>query len=145
MFVHFATESDRVRHIAPHRRSRFFKFTKQKGFFSASGKQCLDCLKVSASHGKNVCRPIDQRGSKRLTPQIINVRAGFCSDFDRVKTWRLAAHCMHTGGNDFDVLSVPEQTAKKAFRNRAAADITCANKKDAFHNSQSASERYLST
>jgi hypothetical protein len=48
---------------------------------------------------------------------------------------------VHTSRNNFDVLSVPKQTAKKPFRNRAAADITCADKEDAFHNSESASER----
>jgi hypothetical protein len=48
---------------------------------------------------------------------------------------------VYTGRNNFDVLSVPKQTAKKPFRNRAAADITCADKEDAFHNSESASER----
>jgi hypothetical protein len=36
---------------------------------------------------------------------------------------------------------VPKQTAKKPFRNRAAADITCTNKEDAFHNLEGASER----
>jgi hypothetical protein len=141
MFVHFAAKTDRIRQIAPHRGPGLFKFAKQKGFFSASGKQCLDCLKVRASHRKNVCRPIDQHGSKRLTAQIANVHACFRADFDRIKTWRLAAHCVHTSRNNFDVLSVPKQTAKKPFRNRAAADITCADKEDAFHNSESASER----
>jgi hypothetical protein len=141
MFVYLAAKTDRVRHVAPHRSPRLFKLAKQKGFFSASGKQCLDCFKVCASHGKNVCRSIDQRGCERLTAQIADVRACFCADFDGVKTWRLAAHCMHTGRNNFNVLSVPKQAAKKPFRNRAAADITCADKEDAFHNSESASER----
>jgi hypothetical protein len=96
---------------------------------------------VRASHGKNVCRSIDQRRGKRLTAKIGNVRACFCADFDRVETWRLAAYCVHTSRNNFDVLSVPQQTAKKPFRNRAAADITCADKEDAFHKLESASER----
>jgi hypothetical protein len=48
---------------------------------------------------------------------------------------------VHTGRNNFDVLSVPKQTAKKPFRNRAAADITRTDKEDAFHNLESASER----
>ncbi len=76
-----------------------------------------------------------------MTAQIADVRACFRANFYRIKTWRLAAHCVHTSRNNFDVLSVPKQTAKKPFRNRAAADITCADKEDAFHNSESASER----
>src|SRR5262249_18801514 len=84
---------------------------------------------------------IDQCGSKRLTAQTANVRSGLCADLDRIKTRWLTAHCMHTGRNHFNVFSVPKQTAKKSFRNRAAADITCADKEDAFHNLESASER----
>src|SRR5437667_4434755 len=141
MFVHFATKPDRVWHIAPYRGSRLFKFAKQKRFFSTVRKQCLDSLKMRASHGKNMCRPIDQRRSKRLTAQIADVDPCFCADFDRIKTWRLAAHRVHTGRNNFDVLSVPKHTAKKPFRNRTAADITCTDKEDAFHSSESASER----
>jgi hypothetical protein len=48
---------------------------------------------------------------------------------------------VHPSRNNLDVLLVPKQTAKKPFCNRAAADITCTNKEDAFHNSESASER----
>src|SRR5581483_1494257 len=141
LFVHFAAKTNRVRHIAPHRGSRLFKFAKQKRFFSPSGKQRLNCLQVCAGHGKNVRCLIDQRGSKRLAAQIANVNAYFRADFDCVKTGRLAAHRVHTGRNNFDVLPVAKQTAKKPFCNRTAADITCTDKEDAFHNSESASER----
>jgi len=50
---------------------------------------------------------------------------------------------MHTGRKNFDVFTVPEQTAKKPFRNRTAANIACANKEDAFHVSDGASERHF--
>ena len=96
---------------------------------------------MRARHGKNVCRSIDQRRGKRLTAQAANVDACFCADFDRIEAWRLAAHCVHAGRNNFDVLSIPKQTAKKPFGDRAAADITCTDKEDAFHNSEGASER----
>jgi hypothetical protein len=88
-----------------------------------------------------MCRSIDERCCQRLTAQIANVHASFCADFNCIKTWRLAAHRVHPSRNNLDVLLVPKQTAKKPFRNRAAADITCTNKEDAFHNSESASER----
>ena len=141
MFVHFAAKTNRVREIAPHRGPRLFKFSEQKGFFSACRKQGLDCLQVRAGHGKNVCGPINQGGGERLTAYIANIRACFRTDFDRVKTWRLATYCVHTSRNNFDVFSVAKQTAKEPFGNRATADITCADKEDAFHNSESASER----
>jgi hypothetical protein len=89
-----------------------------------------------------MCRSIDQRRAKRLTAQIANVDTCFCADFDRIKTRRLAAYCVHSGRNNFDVLSVPKHAAKKPFRNRAAADISCTDKEDAFHNSDGARERY---
>src|SRR5205814_9134575 len=101
----------------------------------------LNCLHMCAGHGEKVCRPINQSGSERLTAYIANIRACFCADFDRVKTWRLAAHCVHTSRNNFDVFSVAKQTAKEPFGNRATADITGAYKEDAFHNSENASER----
>jgi hypothetical protein len=104
-------------------------------------KQRLDCLQVRASHRENVCCPIDERRGKRLTAQIADVDPCFCADFDRIKTWRLAAHCVHTGRNNFDVFSVPKHAAKKPFRDRTAADITRAYKEDAFHSSESASQR----
>jgi hypothetical protein len=48
---------------------------------------------------------------------------------------------VYTRRDDFDVFLVSEQTVKKPFRNRAATNITGADKEDAFHNSESASER----
>jgi hypothetical protein len=48
---------------------------------------------------------------------------------------------MHSSRGYFDVSSIPEQTAKKAFRNRAAANVTGADKENVFHDSSSASER----
>src|SRR5204862_5719819 len=96
---------------------------------------------VRTCHGEDVCRPIDQRRGQWLTAQIANIDPGIGADFDRVKTWRLTAYRVHTGRNNFDVLSVANHAAKKPFRNWAAADISCTDKEDAFHNSQSASER----
>jgi len=46
-----------------------------------------------------------------------------------------------TSRKNFDVLTIANQTTKEAFRDRAAANITCANKEDAFHGSRGASER----
>jgi len=48
---------------------------------------------------------------------------------------------VNTGRHNFDVFLVANQTTEKPFRNWAAADITGADKEDAFHNSESASER----
>jgi hypothetical protein len=49
---------------------------------------------------------------------------------------------MHTGRHNFDIFPVPEHTAKKPFRDRTAANIACADKEDAFHVSDGASERH---
>jgi hypothetical protein len=46
-----------------------------------------------------------------------------------------------TSRENFDVLAIANQTAKKPFRDRAATNITCADKKDAFHDSGTRSER----
>ncbi len=79
---------------------------------------------------------------ERLAAQTADVHAFLLADLHRVKTWRLAAHCVHAGGRNFDVLTIAEQTAKKPFRDWAAANITCADKEDAFHVSDGASERH---
>jgi hypothetical protein len=104
-------------------------------------KQCLDRLEVRAGHRKNVRGAIDQRRCERLTAQIADVCAFFRTDLYRVQTWRLAAHRVDAGRKNFDVLAIANQTTKKPFRDRAATNITCADKEDAFHGSHGASER----
>jgi hypothetical protein len=47
-----------------------------------------------------------------------------------------------TSRENFDVLTIANQTAKKPFRDRAATNITGADKEDAFHDSHGASERW---
>src|SRR5437870_1140335 len=81
-------------------------------------KERLNRLEVRARHCKNMRGAIDQRRRERLT-----------------------AHCMDTGRNNFDVLTIANQTTKKPFRDRASTNITCADKEDAFHGSHGASER----
>src|SRR6266436_7044082 len=105
-------------------------------------KQCLDCLEVRAGHRKNVRGAIDQRRCERLAPQIADVCSFFRAHLYRVKAWRLTANCVDTSRENFDVLTIANQTAKKPFRDRAATNITCADKEDAFHGSHGASERH---
>jgi len=58
-----------------------------------------------------------------------------------IKTWRLAAHRVHTSRGDFNVSPISQQTAKKPFCDRTAANVTCANKEDVFHDLDGARER----
>jgi hypothetical protein len=48
---------------------------------------------------------------------------------------------MYASRGHLDVSSISEQTAKKPFRNRAAANVTCADKENVFHDSSGARER----
>jgi len=48
---------------------------------------------------------------------------------------------MYASRGDFNVSSISEQATKKPFRNRAAANVTCADKEDVFHDSGGANER----
>src|SRR5262249_30380008 len=141
ILVHFAAETDWVRHITPHRCARLFKFAQQKRFVGALGKQCLDRFDVTAGHGKNVRGAIGQGCRHRLAALAANVCAFLLADLNRVKTRRLAAHGMHACRKNFDVFAVPEQTAKKPFRDWAATDIAGADKEYAFHVSDGTSER----
>src|SRR5438552_9725720 len=60
ILVHFATKTDWVGHIAPHRCAQLFKFAEQKCFVGALGKHCLNRFDVTAGHGKDVRGAIDQ-------------------------------------------------------------------------------------
>ena len=96
---------------------------------------------MRAGHGKDVRGAIDQRGGKRLAAETADVHTFLLTDLDRIETRRLPAHCVHASRGNFDVSPISEQTAKKPFRNRAAANVTCADKEDVFHDSGGASER----
>jgi hypothetical protein len=50
-----------------------------------------------------------------------------------IETRRLAAHCVHSSRGDFDIFPVTKQSAKKPFRDGTTANVTCADKEDAFH------------
>ena len=106
ILIHFAAETDRVRHVAPHRCAGFFKFPQQKRFLSALRKQCLDCFEVRAGHCKNMRGAIDQRRRERLTAQVADVHAFFRANLHRVETRRLAAHCVDTGRKNFDAFTI---------------------------------------
>jgi hypothetical protein len=101
----------------------------------------MNCLQVRAGHGKNVCGTINERVRKRLALQAGNISAFFRADLDCIEAGWLTAHRMHPCRDDFNILSVPQQMTKQPFCDGAAADITCTDKENAFHNSDGASER----
>ena len=142
ILVHFATETDWVGHIAPHRRARLFKFAEQKCLVGALGKLCLDRFDVGAGHSENVRRAIDQGRREWLAALAADIRAFLFADLHRVKTWRLSAHGMHASRKNFDVATVTKQTTKKPFRDGTATNIASADKEYAFHGSRDASERH---
>ena len=76
-----------------------------------------------------------------MAAQLIDINAILLANLHSIKTGRLAADCMHTGGSDLDVLAIAEQAAKKTFRDRTATNVTSANKEDAFHDLRRASVR----
>jgi hypothetical protein len=98
---------------------------------------------VRTGHGKNVRSLINQRSGKRLAPEIAYVCAFLCADFHRVQAWRLAANRVHAGGCNFDILAVANQAAKKAFRDRAPANVACADEEDVFHGSERAAGAFI--
>ena len=101
----------------------------------------VDGFQMRSGHRKNVRGAIDQRRCERLAPQIADVCAFFRAHLYRVKAWRLTAYCVDTSRENFDVLPIANQTAKNPFCDRAATNITCADKEDAFHDSGTRSER----
>ena len=90
---------------------------------------------MRACHGKDVRGTIDKRGRERLAAKTANVHAFLFADFHGVETGRLAAHRVHASRGNFDIFPVPKHLAKNPFRDGTAANVTCADKKDAFHDS----------
>jgi len=76
-----------------------------------------------------------------LAAQAADVHAFLFADLDGIETRRLAAHCVHSSRGDFDILPISKQPAKKPFRDGTTANISCTDKKDAFHGSGGASKR----
>jgi hypothetical protein len=76
-----------------------------------------------------------------LAAQTADVNALIFADLDGIKAGRLPAHSMNAGRSHFDVSPISEQTAEEPFRNRAAANVTGADKEDVFHDSSGSSER----
>src|SRR5438067_13220065 len=140
-FINIAAKADRVGYVAPDRCVGLFKFAEQKGFYGAIREEHLDCLEMRACHGKDVCRTIDKRGSERLAAKTADVHAFLFADLHGVETGRLAAHRVYTSRGNFDIFSVPKHLAKNPFRDGTAANVTCADKKDAFHDSGGTSGR----
>jgi hypothetical protein len=97
---------------------------------------------MCACHREDMGRLIDHRGSEWLAAKTTDVHALFFADLDGVETRRLAADSVHPGRRYFDVLPISEQPAKKSFCDGTAANVTCADKKYAFHDSGSANARH---
>ena len=133
IFINFASHPDRVRHVAPAGRTRFLKLAQQKRFLGPMGKEHVNGFQVRASHAENMGRAIDQIGGERLAALIADVDAIYLANLDRIKTWRLAAHCVDAGGSDFHVFAIADEPPKESLRDWATADVAGANKKDAFH------------
>jgi hypothetical protein len=55
------------------------------------------------------------------------------ADLNGVKAGGLTAHGMHAGRSHLNVLAVGHKALKKPLRHRAAANVTCANEENAFH------------
>jgi hypothetical protein len=85
---------------------------------------------------------INQHSGQGLAAQIAYVCACLCANFYGVQAWRLASNRVHAGGRNFDVLPVANQAAKKPFRNRASANIACADEEDVFHESERAANAF---
>ena len=93
----------------------------------------MNRLQVRAGHCENVRRAVDQVCRERLAAQVADVYPFVFADLDGVKTGRLPANGMHPCRSDFNVFAIPNQPAKKSFRDRTTANIACANKENAFH------------
>ena len=101
----------------------------------------LNSFKMRAGHGKDMRGAIDQRGRNWLAAKTADVHAFLFADLHRIETWWLAAHGVHPSRGNFNVSPISKQTPKQPFRDGTAANVTCADKEDVFHDSGGASAR----
>jgi len=89
---------------------------------------------MGAGHGENMAGPVDERRRQRLAPQLSNIDTLLCADFDGVSTGRLTTNGVTASRVNLNILAIPKKTAKKAFCNGTATNVSRTNEKDAFHN-----------
>jgi hypothetical protein len=77
---------------------------------------------------------VDERRRQGLTPQLSNIDALLCANFDSVSAGRLTTNSVNASGSNFNVLAIPQKTSKKAFRDGTPTNVSRTNEKDAFHN-----------
>jgi hypothetical protein len=88
---------------------------------------------MRAGHREDVGGAFDQGPGERLAPETANVDAFLFANVNRVQARRLPANGVDAGGSDLDVFPVANEPAEKAFRHWAPANVSSANKEDAFH------------
>jgi hypothetical protein len=77
---------------------------------------------------------IDERRRQRLAPQLSNINTLLRANFDGVSTGRLTTNSVNARGSNLNIFAIPKKTAKKAFRNGTATNVSRTNEEDAFHN-----------
>ena len=87
---------------------------------------------MRAGHGENVRGAFDQIRGERLAALIADIYAVRFTNLDGIKTRGLSANRVDSGRSDFDI-AIADQPSEKSLRDRTTADISGANKEDAFH------------
>ena len=112
---------------------------KQNALYTYAQFDAYVCGSQSSCAGTNYQLWLERQYTVfQQTPLVANAYAVGFANLHRVKTWRLAAHGVHTGRSHLDVFAITDQPPKQPFRNRTAANIAGANKEDAFHDGASA-------
>ncbi len=93
----------------------------------------MNGLEMRAGHGENVGGAIDEGGGERLAAESTDIDARVFAYLHSVETGWLAADSVDSGRCHFNVLPARGEMAKKPFRDGAAANITRADKENAFH------------
>ncbi len=132
--VDVASETDRVGHVQPRSRTHFFKLAEQESFVGRIREEHRDRFHMGAGHGENMAGPVDECRRQRLAPQLSNIDAFLRANFDGVSTRGLTTNSVNASRSNLNVLAIPKKTAKKAFCNGTATNVSRTNEKDAFHN-----------
>jgi hypothetical protein len=93
---------------------------------------------MTSGHRENMRCSVDQRRRQRLTAKVANIDPFIRADLNGIQARRLSSHGVHSGGSDFNVVAMSDESLEKPFRDWAPTNITRADEENTFHDARRA-------
>ena len=126
--------ADRVRHFGASREGGL-EFARQPRLFLRLGEESEDRIEVRMRHPVDVRRPFHEFAREGLRADAANVHADLSASLHAVLARALPVSRRDARAGDFDVTARARSMAEETLCDRASADVSGADKKDAFNGS----------